>query len=192
MQTICVYCGSSTQVDEIFFRTASDLGRMLAQNGDTLVYGGGSLGLMGELAQSALRAGGRVVGVIPRFMYEENWHMEGLSELLITTDMHERKQKMAGMADAFVALPGGCGTLEELMEIITWKQLGLVTQPIIIVNADNYYTPLLQMLDRAVEKHFMRERHRDMWTVVESAEEVLPAIEHATAWDTGYRKFAAI
>ena len=192
MQTICVYCGSSTQVDEAFFRTADELGGLLAAEGDTLVYGGGSLGLMGTLAQSTLRGGGRVVGVIPQFMYEEKWHMEGLTELRVVADMHERKRTMAALADAFVALPGGCGTLEELLEIITWKQLGLVTQPIVIVNVNGYYDNLLQLFDRAVEEHFMRERHREMWTVVGSAAEVLPAIRQAKVWDTGYRKFAAI
>ena len=192
MQTICVYCGSSTQVDEAFFRTADELGGLLAAEGDTLVYGGGSLGLMGTLAQSTLRSGGRVVGVIPQFMYEEKWHMEGLTELRVVADMHERKRTMAALADAFVALPGGCGTLEELLEIITWKQLGLVTQPIVIVNVNGYYDNLLQLFDRAVEEHFMRERHREMWTVVGSAAEVLPAVHQARVWDTGYRKFAAI
>ena len=192
MQTICVYCGSSTQVDETYFRAAEELGGLLAAGGHTLVYGGGALGLMGTLAHRALRGGGRVVGVIPQFMYEEKWHLDGLTELRVVADMHERKRMMAGMADAFVALPGGCGTLEELLEVVTWKQLGLVTKPIVMVNVNGYYDSLLQMFDRAVEEHFMRERHREMWTVVGSAAEVLPAIRHAKTWDTGYRKFAAI
>ena len=192
MQTICVYCGSSTQVSPAFFDAANKLGKILAENNISLVYGGGSAGLMGEIATSTLKAGGKVTGIIPRFMYEENWYHSCLTDLIITETMHERKQKMAEMADALVALPGGCGTFEELLEIITWKQLGLIIQPIVIANFENYYQPLLQMFDQSVEEHFMREKHLDMWQVVDSPEKILPAIDSSVKWNKNYRKFAAI
>ena len=192
MQTICVYCGSSSQVNPAFFKAAAKLGKIFAENEIRLVYGGGSLGLMGEIAKSTLEAGGKVTGVIPQFMYDENWYYPALTDLIITETMHERKQKMAAMADALVALPGGCGTFEELLEVITWKQLGLITQPIVIANFANYYEPLLQMFNQSVEEHFMREKHLEMWQVVNSPEEVLPAINNSIKWDKKYRKFAAI
>lgn len=192
MKSVCVYCGSSTQVDKTFFEVAARLGKILAENGITLVYGGGSLGLMGEIARSTLEAGGKVTGVIPRFMYEEDWYLPGLTELIIVETMHERKNKMAEIADGFVALPGGCGTMEELLEIITWKQLGLVTQPIVIVNTNGYYKPLLEMFSLSVEKNFMRDRHLQMWQQVQYAEDILPALQQSVKWDKSYRKFAAI
>ncbi|NDV47311.1 TIGR00730 family Rossman fold protein [Paludibacter sp. 221] len=192
MQSICVYCGSSTQVDSLFFDTAAELGKIFAENEIKLIYGGGSVGLMGTIADSTLAAGGKATGIIPRFMYEENWCHTNLSELVIVETMHERKQKMVQMADALVALPGGCGTMEELFEAITWKQLGLITKPIVIVNVDDYYTPLLKMLTSAADKNFMREKHLQMWQVVTSPDEVLPAIANAPEWDSNYRKFAAI
>ena len=192
MQTICVYCGSSSQVNPAFFEAAVILGKIFAENEIRLVYGGGRVGLMGEIAKSVLAAGGKVTGIIPQFMYDENWYLPALTDLIITETMHERKQKMAAMADALVALPGGCGTFEELLEVITWKQLGLITQPIVIANFENYYAPLLQMFNQSVEANFMREKHLDMWQVVASPEEVLPAIHNSTKWDKNYRKFAAI
>jgi uncharacterized protein (TIGR00730 family) len=147
---------------------------------------------MGRIADTMLAAGGRVTGVIPQFMCEQEWDHNGLTELIITETMHERKEKMAFMSDAAVALPGGCGTFEELLEVITWKQLGIFTKPIIIVNIDGYYDPLIEMLNRAIEQNFMRDLHRNIWTVVASAEEVLPAILNAPLWDESVRKFAAI
>ena len=192
MQTICVYCGSSSQVKPAFFELAREFGKILAENQITLVYGAGNMGLMGEIAQSALSAGGKVIGIIPQFMYDENWHHSELTELIITQTMHERKQKMIEMADALVALPGGCGTFEELLEAITWKQLGLITQPIVIANCENYYQPILQMFDHAIEECFMREKHAQMWQVVNSPEKILPAIHNSLAWCKTYRKFAAI
>jgi uncharacterized protein (TIGR00730 family) len=150
------------------------------------------MGLMGEIAKSTLAAGGKAIGVIPQFMYDENWFLSELTELIITETMHERKQKMVEISDALVALPGGCGTFEELFEAITWKQLGLITQPIVIANFKNYYQAVLQLFDRAVEERFMREKHAEMWQVVDSPDEILPAIRNSAAWCKTYRKFAAI
>jgi len=192
MQYICVYCASSSQINPIYFEAAEKLGKTLSDNNLQLVYGGGSVGLMGRIADTMLAAGGRVTGVIPQFMCEQEWDHNGLTELIITETMHERKEKMAFMSDAAVALPGGCGTFEELLEVITWKQLGIFTKPIIIVNIDGYYNPLIEMLNRAIVQNFMRDLHRNIWTVVASAEEVLPAILNAPLWDESVRKFAAI
>ncbi len=189
---ICVYCGSSTQVNPDYFETANRLGQIFAENGIEAVYGGGSIGLMGTLADSMIANGGKIIGVIPAFMVEESWEHKNLEELIVVETMHERKEKMAFMSDAAVALPGGCGTMEELLEAITWKQLGIFTKPIIIVNTNNYFDPLIQMLEKAVNENFMRELHKNIWTVVESADEVLEAIRLAPVWDNSVRKFAAI
>ena len=189
---ICVYCGSSTQVNPVYFNTANRLGEIFAEKGIEAVYGGGSIGLMGTLADSILENNGKITGVIPRFMVEENWEHNNLSELIVVETMHERKEKMAFMSDAAVALPGGCGTMEELLEAITWKQLGIFTKPIVIVNTNNYFGPLITMLEKAITENFMRELHKDIWTVVENAEQVLHAIQNAPVWDNSVRKFAAI
>ena len=182
MQTVCVYCASSTQVKPSYFDAADQLAKILANKQLSIVYGGGSNGLMGQLADSMVEAGGRIIGVIPRFMCEVEWQHTNLSELILVESMHERKEKMAAMADAVVALPGGCGTLEELLEVITWKRLGIFTKPIIIVNIEGYYDDLIAMLNRAVDEKFMREEHREMWKVVEYTEDVLPAIERSKKW----------
>jgi len=191
MQNICVYCASSTKINAVYFEAAKQLGIAMAALNLRLVYGGGSLGLMGEIADSVLRSGGEVTGVIPRFMCEQEWNHSGLTELIMTETMHERKEKMASMADAAVALPGGCGTLEELLEIITWKQLGIFTKPIIIVNVNGYFDPLIEMLHKAVDENFMRDIHRNMWQVVDKAEDVIQAISTAPHWDKNTRKLAA-
>ncbi len=192
MHYISVYCASSTQIHPVYFEEASKLGKLLAENKLQLVYGGGSVGLMGRIADTVLGNGGKVTGVIPQFMCEQEWNHNGLTELIVTETMHERKQKMAFMSDAAVALPGGCGTFEELLEVITWKQLGIFTKPIIIVNINGYYDPLIAMLHKAIDEKFMRELHRGIWTVVNSADEIIPAIMNAPAWDKSVRKFAAI
>lgn len=192
MKNICVYCGSSTKVASDYLDSAFQLGKMLAQNNLRLIYGGGSMGLMGEIAKGVLSENGEVVGVIPRFMYEENWFYSDVTELIVVESMHERKLKMANLADAFVALPGGCGTMEELFEIITWKQLGLITKPIVIGNINDYYSPLIEMFNNSVKEQFMREKHLEMWKVVSSFDKILPAIKDSVTWDVSYRKFAAI
>ncbi len=192
MQSICVYCASSTQINPLYFEAAAELGKLLAENKLELVYGGGSNGLMGRLADAVLDNGGVCIGVIPQFMCDQNWNHQNLSKLIVTETMHERKEKMAFMCDAAVALPGGCGTFEELLEVITWKQLGIFTKPIIIVNINGYYEPLIEMLHKAIDEKFMRELHRDIWIVVNEVNEIIPAIKNAKVWDKSVRKFAAI
>jgi len=192
MQTICVYCASSTQVKPVYFEATARLSRIFALANLSVVYGGGSKGLMGQLADSTLKAGGKITGVIPRFMCDVEWNHTGLTELILVDTMHERKEKMALMADAIVALPGGCGTLEELLEVITWKRLGIFTKPIVIVNVEGYFDDLVSMLDRAVDEHFMRKEHHKMWEVVRTPEEVLDAIQNSVNWDSTARSFAAL
>ena len=191
-QTIAVYCSSSTQIDACYFKAAQELGKSLAQHGMHCCNGGGGIGLMGAISDAVMAHGGKAIGVIPQFMVDMGWHHSSLSELHTVADMHSRKAMMAQMSDAVVALPGGIGTLEELLEILTWKQLGLFNKPIIILNINGFYDPLLAQLQKAVEGRFMREEHQQMWQVVEEASQVIDAISHATPWDSNCRKIAAI
>lgn len=192
IKSVCVYCASSTKVNEIYFEAAKQLGALLGQKGVRLVNGAGSIGLMRAVSDAALLGGGEVTGVIPRFMVEQGWHHEELTELIEVESMHERKHKMAHLSDAVIALPGGVGTLEELLEIITWKQLGLYLKPIVILNINGYFDPLLDMLERAIDENFMRRQHGDIWAVAHTAEEAMEIIYNAPLWDESIRKFAAI
>lgn len=192
IQSVCVYCASSSKVDRAYFDAAHRLGTLLAERGITCVYGGGNRGLMKELADAVLENGGVVKGIIPQFMHEEGWSHGELTHLRLVGSMHERKFQMSDGVDAAIALPGGCGTFEELLEAITWKQLGLFRKPIIIVNVNGYYDPLLLMLEKALEGNFIREEHAHIWSVVNSADEVLDAIENAEPWHDDPRSIAAI
>ncbi|MCR5139782.1 MAG: TIGR00730 family Rossman fold protein [Bacteroidaceae bacterium] len=189
---IAVYCASSTRIRKSFFDAAEAVGRLLASRGVGIVTGAGNLGLMNTVENAALEAGGRVVGVIPEFMVREGWHHTGLSELIVTADMHERKQTIANITDGCIALPGGCGTLEELLEVITWKQLGLYLNPIVILNLDGYYDALLAQLQTAVDEHFMRDIHADIWRVATTPDEAVEMVLTTPKWDGSIRKFAAI
>lgn len=192
MQSVCVYCASSTQIDEKYFHAAEKLGTLIAQHGLRLITGAGKLGLMNTVQDAALAAGGEAVGVIPTFMVREGWHHEGLTQLIETASMHERKQTMANLSDGVIALPGGCGTMEELLEIITWKQLGLYLNPIVILNIDGFYDHLLAQLSKAVEDNFMRSIHADIWRVATTPEEAIELLLSTPTWDKSVRKFAAI
>lgn len=189
---VCVYCASSTKIDEVYFEAARELGTLLAERRICLVNGAGRMGLMAAVADAVLKSGGEVTGVIPHFMVEQGWQHEGLTRLVEVGSMHERKAAMAEMGDATIALPGGCGTLDELMEIITWKQLGLYLKPIVILNVGGYYDPLLEMLRRAVEENFMRVQHSDIWHVARTPQEAVGLIESTPPWDASIRKFAYI
>ena len=192
INNICIYCASSNKVAEIYGETAYELGALLAKEGITVVTGAGSIGLMRKVEDGALDNGGKAIGVIPQFMVDQNWHHTGLTELHITGSMHERKQMMANLSDAVIALPGGCGTIEELSEIITWKQLGLYLNPIIILNIDGFYDALLAQLSKAVEENFMRSIHADIWKVATTPDEAVELLLSTPAWDKNIRKFAAI
>lgn len=192
IKNVCVYSASSTKIAPKYFEAATELGHILASESINLINGAGSIGLMAATSNAALEAGGTVTGVIPRFMVEQGWHHNGLTQLIETETMHERKQLMADLSDGVIALPGGCGTMEELMEIITWKQLGLYLKPIVILNIDGFYDPLLEMLQRAIEKNFMREEHKNIWQVATSPQEAIDLIYSTPWWDKNVRKFAAI
>ncbi|GAA6258886.1 TIGR00730 family Rossman fold protein [Bacteroides sp. f07] len=192
INSVCVYSASSTKIDPVYFRAAEELGRLLAEHRIRLINGAGSIGLMCSVADAVLKNGGEVTGVIPHFMVEQNWHHTGLTELIEVESMHERKQKMANLSDGIIALPGGCGTLEELLEIITWKQLGLYLNPIIIINVNGFFDPLLEMLEKAIEENFMRQQHGDIWKVARTPEEAVKLLYETPVWDVSIRKFAAI
>ena len=189
---VCVYSASSTKIDETYFEAARTLGKLLAEKGISLVNGAGNMGLMAAVTDAVMQHGGEAIGVIPRFMVEQGWHHQGMSQLMVVADMHERKQTMARLSDAVIALPGGCGTLEELLEVITWKQLGLYLNPIIVLNTKGYFTPLLEMLQRAVDENFMRIQHACIWRVAQTPEEAVEMLFTTPHWDTSVRKFAAI
>lgn len=190
--SVCVYCASSTKIDSAYLEAARELGTLLGQRRIRLINGAGGIGLMSTTSDAVLAAGGEVTGVIPHFMVEQNWHHTGLTELVEVESMHERKQKMADLSDAVIALPGGCGTLEELLEIITWKQLGLYLNPIVILNVNGFFDPLLEMLEKAIDENFMRRQHGDIWKVAQTPEEAVELLYSTPVWDISIRKFAAI
>jgi len=190
--TVTVYCASSRRTDPAFPDAARRLGETLAEAGATVVYGGGAVGSMGALADGALARGGRVEGVLPRFMFDLEWGHAGLSDLHVVNDLHERKRLMIDRADAVVALPGGCGTFEELFEAITWKRLGLYANPIVLVNVRGYWDPAVELLERSVRERFMDARHRDMWSVVDAPEAVPDAIRAAPPWDAADARRIAV
>jgi uncharacterized protein (TIGR00730 family) len=176
----------------VYLEAAARLGRILAENGITIVYGGSSLGSMGRLAAAALDAGGKVIGVLPRFMDDLEWGHRALSELRIVEDMHERKRVMLELSDAAIALPGGCGTLEELFEAITWKRLGLYFGPVVLVNVGGFFDPCIELLNRCVDERFMDEKHRAMWSVAGDPQEVMGVLRSAVEWSRNARDFAAL
>ncbi|MDE5711630.1 MAG: TIGR00730 family Rossman fold protein [Bacteroides sp.] len=192
IDSVCVYSASSTKIAPAYFEAARELGALLGQKHIRLINGAGNMGLMAAVADAALQAGGEVTGVIPRFMVEQGWHHTGLTRLIEVESMHERKKLMADRSDAVIALPGGCGTLEELLEIITWKQLGLYLNPIVILNIGGYFDPLLAMLRKAVEENFMRMQHGTIWHVAQTPQEAVELIHTVPLWDASIRKFAAI
>jgi uncharacterized protein (TIGR00730 family) len=189
-QAICVYCASSRQCDAEYHAAARRLGATLADSGYGVVYGGGGGGSMGALADGALARGGHVVGVLPRFMVELEWGHQGLSELLLVDDMRQRKHLMLERSQGVVALPGGCGTLDELFDTMTLKRLGLYLHPIVLVNTRGFYDPLVELLSRAVSERFMDARHHAMWQVVAEPEDVPAALAAAPVWTSDAQGFA--
>ena len=177
VHSVCVYCGSSSGRDARHADVAAALGAHLAERGVRLVYGGGSVGLMGTLADAALAGGGEVVGVLPRGLFARELAHGGLTALHEVATMHERKQLMFDLADAFVALPGGLGTLEELAEMVTWAQLGIHSKPIAVLDVHGYWRPLLELLDRAVVEGFLPERSRGLVLHVDRVDDLLDALE---------------
>lgn len=187
VKTVVVYCASSNQIDPVYFHAAKELGKLLADNKITCTTGAGFQGLMGALNNSVLENGGKVKGIIPKFMVDSGWCHPELTELHVTETMHERKNLMAQHADAAIALPGGLGTLEELAEILTWKQLGLFKKPVIILNTNGYYDFFLRFLETMMSENFMKDAYREMWQIVTSPEEIITALHEN---DTLFREIA--
>ena len=189
---VCVYCASSTRADAAYRELAAELGAQLARAGRTLIYGGSRQGSMGALADGALAAGGHVIGVMPGFLQALEIAHDRLSELHIVGDLRERKQWMLCRASAVIALPGGTGTFEELLEALTLKRLGIFLGPIVICNQRRFYDPLLALLEAAVAEQFMSEQHRAMWQVVDTPAAAIAAIDSAPRWPEDALKFASL
>jgi uncharacterized protein (TIGR00730 family) len=183
IRRLCVYCGSSSGVDTAYREAAQELGRELARAGLELVYGGGRVGLMGVLADAALGAGGSVVGVIPARVFEAEVAHPGLSELVVVANMHERKRGMVERADAFAVLPGGIGTLDETVEVLSWRQLGLHDKPVFVIDLGGYWRPLLALLDHMVANGFLRPEVRAVVQVVSSVPDLLAALSRTHVAD---------
>jgi uncharacterized protein (TIGR00730 family) len=189
--TVCIFASSSSRINEEYGVAASELGRLLAEAGISVVYGGGGIGLMGKLADSVIENNGKITGVIPTFMKDEGWDHSAVKDMILTPDMSERKKRMFNLADAVIALPGGVGTLEELTEAITLKQLGIFKGPIVILNTLNFYKSFLDFLDNMVTGHFLRYEHKGIWEIAETPHE---AVLKASAKDNWLydRKIAKI
>jgi len=173
---LCVYCGSAAAVGPAYREAAAELGRRLAASGIGLVYGGGRVGLMGLVADAALSSGGTVTGIIPEILHDAELGHHGVTDLIIVGSMHERKRRMFEMSDAFAVLPGGLGTLDETFEIITWKLLALHDKPIVILDIEGYWQPLLRLLDHTVATGFSRKNTHELYTVVDSVEALISAL----------------
>jgi uncharacterized protein (TIGR00730 family) len=190
--TVCIFASSSSRINSDYAKAASDLGILLARAEIDVVYGGGGIGLMGTLADSVIKTGGRITGVIPDFMKEEGWDHPEISEMIITPDMGERKKQMFARADAVVALPGGVGTLEELTEAMTLKQLGLFRGSIIMLNTLNFYKSLIEFLDHMIVGQFLRYEHKGMWQIADTPEEVMEYLSKNEVWIHDPRSIAKI
>jgi len=173
LESLCVYCGSSSGLGDGYVQAAESMGRLLAAQGITLVYGGGNVGLMGVVADAVLRAGGKVIGVIPEYLMSKEVGHTGLTELHRVGSMHERKLKMAELSDAFVALPGGIGTIEEIFEVFTWTQLGIHSKPCAFLDVERYYSRMFQFLDHMADQRFIRKEHIASLIRASDAEELV-------------------
>lgn len=188
LKSVCVYCGSGVGQNPIYAETARILGRALAENGVALVYGGGGLGLMGEVARSALEAGGKVTGIIPEFLTAREHMLREVTDLVVTSDMHQRKKLMYERSDAFVALPGGIGTLEELVEQLTWSQLGQHRKPIVLANIAEFWSPFLKLLDHMRQEAFIRPGLEVRFGVVTDAHRIVPQVQELFTQSLGEAK----
>ena len=187
---ICVYCSSSAKIDKSYFKATEKLAKEFVKNNVEVVFGGGAIGLMGKLADTIIENKGKIKGIMPRFMNEVEWAHKKVEDFELTDTMHERKAKFLENIDGLVALPGGSGTLEELLEAITLKRLGQFTKPIVILNTNGYYEPLKQMLEKCVNEKFMHKKHLEIWSFVEEPEEVLEKIKTSKSWDANAIEFA--
>lgn len=188
---VTVFCASSQKVAPVYFKDTLELGEILAKNQISVFYGGGAVGLMGCLADTMMKNGGHITGIIPRFMLDQGWGHPKIDHIIVG-DMHERKKKLAENTDAVIALPGGVGTMEELLEMITLKQLGKLLVPIVILNTNGFFDPLLKLFRQMIEQHFIREIHNNIWSIVSKPSEVINAILNAPEWDGSVIKYAPV
>ena len=172
IKTICVYCSSSDRIDQVYFKAAEELAKILVEKKIIVVFGGGSTGLMGKIADTVIKMNGEIIGIMPNFMKAIEWDHKGVYNFHFVEDMHARKKKFIDSSDALITLPGGSGTFEELLEAITLKRLGLHDLPIIILNTQGYFDPLIEMLNRAIEQQFLRPEDGNLWDVIDEPEEI--------------------
>jgi len=191
-KNVTVFCASSPKVDLSYYKEAELLAEELVKDGYGIIYGGGAVGLMGKLANKALELNGKVKGVIPYFMVEVEWEHKGVKDMVHVEDMAERKKKLIEDSTAIVVLAGGIGTLEELFEVLSLKKLGQIRHDIILVNTNGYFNPLIKMLESMIDEHFMREEHRALWHVVDSAVDVCTALKQLPKWSDNAIEFAAV
>ena len=189
---VCVFAASSSRIDEVYGLAASELGALLAEAGMNILYGGGGIGLMGKLADAAIKKGGAITGVIPAFMKAEGWGHDNVTEMIVTADMGERKKWLFDRADAVIALPGGIGTLEELTEAITLKQLGIYKGPVVLLNTSGFYNTFIDFMEQLVKGHFMRLEHKDIWEIVNTPAEALTSLISYKGWMEDPRRIARI
>ncbi|MCU4162449.1 TIGR00730 family Rossman fold protein [Carboxylicivirga caseinilyticus] len=192
MGDICVFCASSAKVDQTYLDEAVLLGEILVENGFGLKYGGGAVGSMGAVANKVLELNGRVTGVIPHFMVQVEWEHKGVKNMIHVNTMAERKELLIKDVEAIVVLPGGTGTMEELFEVLSLKKLGQFTQPIILVNTNNYFDALVDFLHKMIDEKFMRPEHGELWHVVNSVKEIPDALKSIPDWDKDAIRFAAV
>ncbi len=192
MKNICIYCASSDLIPRKYFDAARELGHLMGRRGMTVINGAGNMGLMKATADACMEAGGEAVGIIPTFMIQENWHHTGMTRLIETEDMHSRQRMMAEMSDAGIVLAGGLGTLAELSELITWKQLGIHLKPIVLLNTDGYYDELLDFLHKGMRENFLGREHMATFAVATTPQQALDLAMTTPLWDAGVRRFAKL
>ena len=192
MKEVCIYCASSTSIDEKYIKVAEVLAEELVKNGYGVVYGGGEVGLMGAVANKVLSMNGKITGVIPRFMVEVEWAHKGVKNMVQVETMAERKTRLIEGVSAVIALPGSIGTLDEVIDVLSLKKLGRFTKPVVIVNSFGFYDHLIALLNNMINERFMRPEHRDLWTVIDAPENIVSAIANAPKWDEDAIKIAAV
>jgi len=192
IKTVTIYCASSHKVDKKYFTLAKEVAEVLCQHQVAIRYGGGAVGLMGQVADTTLQKGGQITGIIPAFMMTVEWNHSLVEEMIVVADMAERKRLFMQNTDAFIVLPGGTGTLEEVTEVLTLKRLGKFTKPIVFMNLDEFYTPLLNFFDTLIDEKFLRPEHRAMWSECNHTNQLMETLHNAPKWDANAISFAAI
>lgn len=192
MKRACIFCASSTQTDKVYRDAAAQLGEVLVNSAWAINYGGGAVGLMGAIADSMLALGGDVKGIIPRFMVEVEWEHRGVSDMVHVDTMAQRKMLLVKDVDAVIALPGSVGTMEELFEVLSNKKLGLFDKPVILLNTNGFFDPLIQMLHKMIDERFMRPQHGELWVAVDHPKDVIEAIEANKIWNNNALNIAVM